>query len=334
MKMIAEEDIIMITRLYLMPTQQCNCACDYCYIPFNEKHKKGDSVFIKKVVGQFINELEENTTVEAPEIRFIGGEPYLEHKTMCEVSNMFLDKNGHGKIIINTNGTLINETVLNQFKSKHLNKIHHIVSLDGKEETHNKRRKLINGRNTFNETVKGIKLLQSYNIPVYINMVLDDFSVEDIDNFMKYLKSELGIHQLSVSFLFNRNKPLNSDKKFELIKETYEKADINKIHIGGHHRLILGKLNKEFKCKAGEKTILLSSDKAMYACQRFVGTEAPEYFTEKTKFSGISCKDCVDSNCYSDENNNLAERIMNLYKEKYPQYSEVNSFDKILFGVL
>lgn len=324
----------MITRLYLMPTLQCNCACDYCYIPHAEKHKKGDAEFFKKLVNQFIDELSENDIKEAPEIRFIGGEPYREQKSMLEITTVFLNQIKNGKVIINTNGTLLNKAVLKLFGQKNLSKIYHIVSLDGTEETHNKRRKLINGKNAFQETLKGIKLLHYYKMPVFLNMVLDDFSIKEIDSYMKYLKSNLEIHQLSVSFLFDRNKPLDIDTKFKLIEKTYKTAGENQILIGGHHRLILGNLNKDFKCKAGEKTILLSSDKALYACQRFVGIETPEYFTGKTKFSDLMCKDCVESNCYSDENSILAKKIVNLYREKYPQYLEINDFDKILFGVL
>ncbi len=87
-------------------------------------------------------------------------------------------------------------------------------------------------------------------------------------------------------------------------------------------------------CNAGEKTILISSDKKIYACQRFVGRIEAEYFNESTDFNTVSCGKCVANECYSEDNKQLGKKIFQLYSNGLSKYRSINSFDKILFGVI
>lgn len=324
----------MITRLYLMPTQNCNCECTYCYIPEVERTKKCDHDNLRSVVNKFIDNLKEQNYYKDPEIRFIGGEPYLDIKFIIELSNLFLERFNSGKIIINTNGTLINKKLLGLIKTEHRNKFIHIVSLDGVEEVHNKRRISKKGQNTFKQTVSGIRILKLLNMPVCINMVLDNYSVNKLNDFMLFLTNELDIHELSVSLLFNPDNPLSNELKYDLIKNAYSLAKENGILLGGHHRLLLGLENPEFMCNAGEKTILISSDKKIYACQRFVGRKEAELFDNSTDFNTVSCGKCVSNECYSDDNKQLGKKIFELYSNGLSSYRSVNSLDKVLFGVI
>ena len=332
--MIVGEATNMITRLYLMPTQNCNCDCTYCYIPHSERIKKCDHDNLRSVVNKFMDNLDEQNYYKDPEIRFIGGEPYIDINFILELSNSFLDRFKNGKIIINTNGTLINKGILELVKTEHRNRLIHIVSLDGIEEIHNKRRISRNGQNTFEKTVSGIRLLKSLNMPVYINMVLDNYSVNKLNDFMLYLKSELDIYELSVSLLFNPDNPLSNELKYDLIKKAYNLAKENGILLGGHHRLLLGLENPDFMCNAGDKTILISSDKKIYACQRFVGRKEAELFSASTDFNTVACGKCVSNECYSHDNRQLGKKIFELYSNGLSSYRSVNSLDKVLFGVI
>lgn len=318
-----------------MPTQKCNCNCTYCYIPNVERDKEAEYTFLEDTVNQFIEELRLNQTNDSlPEIRFIGGEPYLEFESMAKLTNLFLTEINNGKVIINSNGTLISNKAIKSLYNKSLNRITHIISLDGTEPVHNFRRKLKNKKNAFENTIEGIKLLKTNGFPVYINMVLDKYTISELSPFMQYLKNVLKINELSVSLLFEPGKKINDSDRFNLLEKVYNYAAENKILIGGHHRLLLGAEKPEFMCRAGEQTILLSGDKKIYACQRFVGREEAEVFTRELKFADINCSSCIGKSCYSDENKQLGKKLHELYKSKYPEYLKVNKFDKILFGVL
>ncbi|MCK5029525.1 MAG: radical SAM protein, partial [Bacteroidales bacterium] len=192
-----------------MPTHNCNCECTYCYIPDNERNKKSDHSYLRSVVKDFMDNLEKYNYNQKPEIRFIGGEPYLDINFIIEISNLFLERFKKGKIIINTNGTLISKEKLESINYKNRERFIHIISLDGIEEVHNERRISKNGQNSFNQTVGGINLLKSINMPVYINMVLDEFSIARLNDFMVYLKSELRINELSVSLLYDLVNPIS-----------------------------------------------------------------------------------------------------------------------------
>ena len=140
--------------------------------------------------------------------------------------------------------------------------------------------------------------------------------------------------EVNVSLLYDLKNPLSKEKKLELIRKAYYIGNHHNIKIGGHHRLILGNIISGLKCKAGKKTILISADQKIYACQRFVGRVEAEYFTEGSSFSDVNCNHCIDGNCYSDDNKWLGQEIYKMYLENYPEYLQVNDFDKILFGVI
>jgi sulfatase maturation enzyme AslB (radical SAM superfamily) len=333
--LIAEGGTTMITKLYLMPTQKCNCSCTYCYIPHLERDKGTEYTFVEKAVKQFIEELKSSQLSDYhAEIRFIGGEPYLEFESMVQLTNLFLENIKNGKVVINSNGTLISSDKLNSLNNNCLERIIHIISLDGIESIHNKRRILKSRENAFRKTIDGIKLLMSKGFPVYFNMVLDEYTLGGINEFMQYLQKELKINELSVSLLYEPGKNNHKTDRFSLLKEVYKYAAENEILIGGHHRLLLGVEIPEFMCRAGEQTLLLSGDRKIYACQRFVGREEAEIFTSTHKFADINCSSCVNKNCYSNENILLGKQLHELYLSKYPEYLKVNEFDKILFGVL
>ena len=324
----------MISRLYLMPTHKCNCGCTYCYIPHSERDKQIGYTFLEDTVYQFIDEIKTYKLENQAEIRFIGGEPYLETETISRLSNLFLNSVSGAKVIINSNGTLITENRLKKFNINNLDSLIHILSLDGTEEIHNKRRKLNNKKNAFIAVIEAIRLLQQMNLPVYLNMVLDEYTLSGLEGFMKYLNNQLNINKLSVSLLFKPGAIVDVKTKFDLLEQVYSYAAKNKVLIGGHHRLLGGSEIPEFRCRAGEKTLLLSGDQRIYACQRFVGREEAELFTKELRFVDISCGSCVNKNCYSIENQQLGKKIIELYKSKYPEYLRVNEFDRILFGVL
>lgn len=326
----------MITRLYLMPTHQCNCNCEYCYIPKQEKLKCGDDLLFKEITNKFIEEIKNNYSGnDQPQLRFIGGEPYLKIELIHELSNMFLDNFPDAMVVINTNGTLINISNLLAFTGSKRKNIYHIVSLDGIEEIHNARRKKINGSNTFDQICSGIKLLQHFGFSVYLNMVLDEFSIRKSDEFMALIKKKFRMNTLSVSLLNIPGHSISVEKNYLLLVRVYELAEKHCIKLGGHHRLLAGAKIPGLKCKAGTKTIVFTSDAKFYACQRFTGRiKHHREYNNQFSFVSVRSQQSVAEHCYSSKSIELGEKLYNLYKEKYPEYLQVRQLDKILFGVI
>jgi sulfatase maturation enzyme AslB (radical SAM superfamily) len=313
-----------------MPTQKCNSECVYCYIPKEENQKEGDNEFFCKIVDKFINDLKDKNI--NPQLRFIGGEPYLKFDLITKLIKEFTTSFPKAMVTINTNGTLINFKTIKETLPYRKNLIH-ITSLDGCEEINNKRRLLKDSSNFFKRVVSSIKLLKKHDFPIYINMVLDNQTLAGLEDFIRYIKFFLKLKNLSVSLLHQSN--MKKEKKLEMLRKVYKISDKYNVQIGGHHRLLLGKRIPGLKCFAGDKTILVTSDKKLAACQRFIGNgfeNQPcgldmDFTSIKSKYSPEDC-------CYSKDNLWLGDRLFKMYQEKYPEYLEVNSLDKILFGVI
>jgi sulfatase maturation enzyme AslB (radical SAM superfamily) len=313
-----------------MPTQKCNSECVYCYIPKEESKKEGNNGFFCKIVDKFINDLKDKKAI--PQLRFIGGEPYLKFDLITKLIKKFIKSFPKAMVVINTNGTLINSKIIKKLLPYRKNLIH-ITSLDGCEEINNSRRVLKDSSNSFRRVTSGIKLLKKHDFPIYINMVLDNHTLLGLEDFIRYIKSSLKLENLSVSLLHQSN--MKKEEKFEMLRKAYEISDKHNIQIGGHHRLLLGKRIPELKCFAGDKTILVTSDKKLAACQRFIGDGFDNQPCDlDTDFTSTKSKYSPEDCCYSKDNLWLGNMLFKMYEEKYPEYLKVNTLDRILFGVI
>jgi len=315
-----------------MPTLHCNCRCSYCYIPPEEKTKKEKSRDFRQVLEQFINDFPEDTG-EVPQLRFIGGEPYLEIELLHELTALFFKAFPEGLAVINTNGTLITSQNIQPF-SVFGKRLVHIISLDGPEEVHNKRRTLLNKENSWQTASDSIKILQHTGLPVFCNMVLDEESFPPLEQFFDYLLHELNMKDISISFVSRESDPLSKETKFELLEGVYKTATKYDMNISGHHRLLLAGRISELECRAGQKTALVTPEMQVFSCQRFVGRADAPYWKNGTPLDTLTDKTQVKSCCYNPDTEWLGEKLYVMYRELYPQYVQISELDRILFGVI
>ncbi len=320
----------MVSSLYLMPTQKCNSECVYCYIPDQKSQKEGDDEFFYKVVDKFTNDLKDKNI--NPQLRFTGGEPYLKIDLIIKLIKKFTISFPKAMVVINTNGTLIDSETIKDTLPYKKNLIH-ITSLDGCEEINNKRRLLKDSSNSFEKVVSSIKLLKENGFLIYINMVLDTQTLDGFEDFIKYIKHSLKLQNLSVSLLHQSK--MRKEEKFDMLRKVYKISNKYNIKIGGHHRLLLGMRIPELKCHAGDKTILVTSDQKLAACQRFIGNGFENQpCNSNVDFSSIKSTYSPEDCCYSKDNIWLGDMLFEMYQEKYPEYLRVRPLDKILFGVI
>lgn len=151
------------------PTNSCNLRCTYCYDKDN--HNQNVTEIRKKANEKFEQEydnLQKDFRIlfeeeKRPQIIFHGGEPLLIYPKnldlFCQDLNKSIDNVGYS---IQTNGTLIDNEVIDLFKKHHFRSIG--VSLDGCNERQNANRIFINGKNCFNTVMNKIHLLKDNNI--------------------------------------------------------------------------------------------------------------------------------------------------------------------------
>lgn len=124
-------------------------------------------------------------------IGFYGGEPLINYdliKKTTDYANKLFDKMIYS---MTTNATLMNEEIADYIMR---NKFNIIVSLDGYKELHNKNRLFVSGEGSFENTIRGLKILlksaEKYNNKesITLNMVIEGPDYEDeYDKIQLYL---------------------------------------------------------------------------------------------------------------------------------------------------
>jgi len=135
--------------LILLPTEQCNFRCTYCY----EDYKSGRmSCEIIGAVKKYIrNLLHGNPDLQLFGIAWFGGEPLLVSdivldilkyaKDLCDESGVQFTSN------ISTNGSFLTKPLFHDLVS--LNLRQYQITLDGPRDVHNKTRVKVDGSGTF-----------------------------------------------------------------------------------------------------------------------------------------------------------------------------------------
>lgn len=142
-------------QIYLLLTENCNLNCDYCI-----RGKKKYIYVEKEKLFKIIKENESN--FKNAQILLTGGEPTL-HPDFIEILNYVKE---HSKSVsINTNGTIDVFELLPYSKNIHIQ-----ISLDGKEEIHDRLRSKGSFKATWNNIQKIDKLGFSYNIATVVNV--------------------------------------------------------------------------------------------------------------------------------------------------------------------
>lgn len=175
-----------ITIIFRM-TSACNLNCTYCYDKANHIMKKEENKKFKLKIPNIVKNIEklwENKDAKG-EIIFHGGEPLIIDEENYEV----LIKNiksiyPKARFSIQTNGTLINEKYISLFKKYN---VHVGISLDGYNEITNKYRVYGNQKNSFNDVMKKISLLNKYGVKFGVIMTLNNSVVGNEEKLYKFI---------------------------------------------------------------------------------------------------------------------------------------------------
>lgn len=144
----------------------CNLACDYCY--YLEKSKLYPhhpvSLMSDELLEKFVEEYILSQT--APQVLFTwhGGETLMRPLAFYQKAMELQRKYAHGRMIdncIQTNGTLLTDEWCRFFHENHWLVG---VSIDGPQKYHDAYRKNRQGLPSFTQVMKGIELLNKYDV--------------------------------------------------------------------------------------------------------------------------------------------------------------------------
>lgn len=270
-------------------SQRCNLTCAYCYV------REGQFDYAEKPIKRMKRETFERLVPRVFELfpdresfafHFYGGEPLLNFpaiRTMCEAAHeQAIACSAELDFSITTNGTLINETVADFFDRFRFNVY---FSIDGDKASHHQYRKYHNGRGSFDDVMRNLKLLRSRKHVHIIgsSVVRDGFSLGEAIRFLEQhgadsCKAErVRLEDGSAGALTGANHDLYLRDTRELIDRYVEAIERGQKPID--FRLtpkilqLLMRKRRNFFCAAGERMFGVAANGEIYPCALHIGRD-------------------------------------------------------------
>jgi len=191
-------------RIYDEVTRRCNLSCAHCYASSSSDYRasgRGQELTVEQRL-EILRKLHEAGVTE---YRATGGEPTIL-KGFFDIAKQAREYGMN--VMVNTNGILSKDTISKVIESG-IDEL--IISVDGLEESHDKRR----GRGSFAKTLSSINTLIEYNksssdkVRLTINQTVGKENVHDAESLVM-MAASLG---LNVNFMPLRpyGRALNSD---------------------------------------------------------------------------------------------------------------------------
>lgn len=171
-------------------TWACNLACVYCFEGAGAIKESMTQEMADRYI-KFMTTQAEGRNSKSMSVNLFGGEPLVNInrgfyileglQAYCSKNNLTLSC---GMI---TNGTLLTEEILDKLELFNCTSIQ--VTLDGMQETHDKRRLYKTGAGSFNDVIAGIKKLaaRSNKFATVIRINVDKANIEEAYTLLKHL---------------------------------------------------------------------------------------------------------------------------------------------------
>ena len=150
-----------LLELCIIPTEQCNFRCQYCFELLEDAPKGIMSEEIQDAVVRYV--YQKLPRYQGLQVTFFGGEPLLAMSAVRRLSRMFMEacKAMHKfySAVIVTNGYLLTKDIFEELLSYRV--IYYQITLDGCKDTHDAQRYLIDKRGSFERITKNLRDIRS-----------------------------------------------------------------------------------------------------------------------------------------------------------------------------
>lgn len=156
-------------QLIVMPTEQCNFRCTYCYEDFSVGRMQPETVAsLKEFMARRINGL------HALNIEWFGGEPLAARDIVLDLSEYAYRLCQENNVLLTgaatTNGYLLTKDLAENLAR--FDFVSYQITLDGDQEQHNRTRVLASGAPTFARIWDNLIALRESTIPVRVMLRL------------------------------------------------------------------------------------------------------------------------------------------------------------------
>ncbi len=177
-------------NLILLPTEQCNFRCTYCYESFQYGRMRPEVVAaVKKLISRRLEDLSHLT------IDWFGGEPLLARPVIRDISRHVLDTKGPELSFdakVTTNGDLLDRECLQELSA--LGVSSYQVALDGWSAGHDETRRRYGGGGSFESIWSNLLSAQRSRLPFRMTLRVH-FSPSNVDSVRRLIQEinrELG----------------------------------------------------------------------------------------------------------------------------------------------
>lgn len=177
-------------HLIILPTEQCNFRCTYCYEDFAIGRMSTETIESIKFLLSC-----RSADLSDIKVSWFGGEPLVAQDIVLDIMN-FLDRDiFNGKAIssdITTNGYRLSPDLFEELTSLRVN--NYQISLDGLRNYHDKNRPLANGSGTFDRIWYNVTSTKRYSRQFTMNIRVhaDRDNIGHLPEFIDEFANEFG----------------------------------------------------------------------------------------------------------------------------------------------
>lgn len=184
-------------------TDRCNLRCEYCYLPHVKEDMSWETgvttinAIIRSAIQQHIRKVK---------IKYAGGEPLIRSDFLFDLHNCARkaakDSNIELDAIVLSNGTLLNEEIIQNMKNSSLRLM---ISLDGVGHQHDIQRPYAGGKGSFADVKRGILLAINHQIRPDISITISGKNALGVSEVVEWVLD----HDLPFSLNFYRENELS-----------------------------------------------------------------------------------------------------------------------------
>lgn len=279
--------------LVIMPTEDCNFRCKYCYETYEKKKMS------KALQDAIINYVRKNITkYSGLSVSWFGGEPLMALDIIEYLAENFIKICKASKRVymsgITTNGYGLTQEVFEKlYKLKVLS---YQVTLDGFKTQHDSQRMLEDGSGTFDRIVDNltaIKNIKAFGTSFSIRTNYTKSILANIDEFLSFFKKTFN-DDSRFGLYIQQASNYGGERIYAFSEELLEPSHLKVLNKMKEHDITLKKSSHfyELNCESGtcyaskDNSIVIGSDGTLYKCT--VHFDMPDNIVGKLNEDGFA----------------------------------------------
>ncbi len=332
-----------LSTIVLNVNTGCNLGCRYCYKEDLATPKRGEKMSFEVAARSVDLLLAQSAGRERIGIVFFGGEPLTNVPLIRQVVDYAKPKaEAAGRSVdfsLTTNATLLTEELIDYFDSQRFGLS---VSIDGPKAVHDRNRRTVGGRGTYEVVSRKVRLLlERYRSRAVGARVTLTGGTTEVEAIHAHLRDGLGFHEVGYApvtagdaegLALSPAELAEVYAAFERMGGAYLEAALEGRNTGfsNLHQLMTdlheGR-RKTLPCGAGVGLLAVDRQGGLNLCHRFTGSELPTFGTVTEGIAGERLGAFLKQAADREGTHCATCRIRNLcaggcYHESYTRYGD------------